>query len=449
MASAVDGQDAPGSVDQRLKRIEEELEEQKRKNAELETRLKSLQGQPAAPGGAEDDAPAAPSGAPTLAEQAEALEGRYGSRGGIYSKPFLNRLGRTAYLGGYIDLEYIDSQDSDRRFTQHRFIPYIYVDATDRLRFAAEIEFEYGGSDAPGDDGETKVEFAVMDYHFTDWINFRAGAILVPLGKFNLIHDSPINDLTDRPLVNQFVIPTTFTEAGLGFFGELPEDLKRGPLEEWEIRYEAYMVNGFDGLDRDGSAEISEARGLRDARPSLRVDNNNSISGVGRVSISPFLGTELGSSMHMGKYDEAGDNWLYIWALDLLVQPGRFAEALSSFEILAEIAGAEIERNDLARSNGVPDELWGVYGQINYHFMFDWLKHRAPVVFGPESTFTYVTRLDHVELGGNQRERITFGLNFRPIPDTVFKFDYQLNFEEWHRDEVHNDAFLFSAATYF
>ena len=44
---------------------------------------------------------------------------------------------------------------------------------------------------------------------------------------------------------------------------------------------------------------------------------------------------------------------------------------------------------------------------------------------------------------------MTFGLNFRPIEETVFKFDYQFNLEDWERDEVKNDAVLVSVASYF
>ena len=55
------------------------------------------------------------------------------------------------------------------------------LDAID-AKVAAEIEFEFGGSDAAAGDGETKVEFAILDYVFHEAFAFRAGAILVPLG---------------------------------------------------------------------------------------------------------------------------------------------------------------------------------------------------------------------------------------------------------------------------
>ena len=43
--------------------------------------------------------------------------------------------------------------------------------------------------------------------------NIRAGILLMPVGKFNLLHDSPLNDLTDRPMVPRFVIPSNLVRS--------------------------------------------------------------------------------------------------------------------------------------------------------------------------------------------------------------------------------------------
>lgn len=385
----------------------------------------------------------------SIPRTATTLEERYGTKGGIYSKPFLRRAAQSTYLGGYMDLEYRDAQKENRTFSQHRFVPFIYSDVSEQVKVAAEIEFEFGGTDSEGGGGETNVEFATVDYILSEAFGFRAGAILVPLGKFNLIHDSPVNDLTDRPLVDRFIIPTTFTEAGLGFFGSTY------PFGEAKFDYEAYLVNGFRGLVEDSSSPtgftslFNDQDGLRDGRGSLETDNNNSTAGVGRVAYSPFLGSEVGLSAHAGKYDDKGENWLVIYAVDAMLQPGRFSPALNAFELQGEFARADISRNQLARDSGVPGDMWGIYGQVSYHFMLDGLREALPSVFQEESTFTAVARIDHVDLDSEKTERVTVGLNFRPIEDTVFKFDYQFNFEDWNRGAIPNDAFVFSIATYF
>ena len=60
----------------------------------------------------------------------------------------------------------------------------------------------------------------MADFRLSEALNFRGGVILSPLGSFNLLHDSPLNDLTARPVVSRQIIPSTLSEAGMGFFGD-------------------------------------------------------------------------------------------------------------------------------------------------------------------------------------------------------------------------------------
>jgi hypothetical protein len=375
--------------------------------------------------------------------------------GGLYSKPFLRKVGST-YVGGYMDLEYRDVENEDRTFRFHRLIPFLYADVSENIKFATEIEIE---------DGEAvEIEFAFIDFEMFAELNVRAGVILAPLGKFNLVHDSPINDLTDRPLVNQYIIPTTLREPGAGFFGTFAADDEEQPMQ---LSYEAYVVSGFKGLMNDGTAAFNTNKGLKDGRVSKEVgssgtfrDNNNSLAGVGRVAFSPVLGMELGASAHIGKYDEAGDHVLRILAADVTIDGKALGEVLglpeaakrvvAPFEVLAEGAHASLQTDAFARSNGIPEVLRGYYLQLNYHLFVDWLVEASHGWLDPDSHFTLVTRLDDVNLDRHAHKRWTFGVNFRPNQyETVIKFDYQINIESGLAQEEPNDAFLMSIATYF
>lgn len=357
--------------------------------------------------------------------------------GGIYTKPFLTKLGRDTYLGGYYDFEFREEGGKNKTFNQHRLIPFIYGDVADNVKFATEIEIEYGGPQNNRDDGEIKVEFVQADLLLHEAANVRAGILLTPLGKLNAVHDSPIQDLTDRPLVDRFIIPTTLSEAGAGLFGTFY------PGETGKIDYEAYLVNGFQGLDAKGKANISKKDGLRGAKGSQKSDINNSPAFVSRLGYSPFLGIEVGGSVHTGLYDEKGDNRLTIWALDAQWQKGPF-------ELQGEYAFADISRNSFAKASGIPGDFWGFYLQANYHFMPAGLKSWAPKVFGDEdATFTAVVRYDQTDLDGAVTRRITPGFNFRPNGKTVIKFDYQFNDEGGDLTERDDNAFLISIATYF
>ncbi len=373
--------------------------------------------------------------------------------GGLYDKPFLRRFGRNTYVGGYMDLEYRDTEDTGRSFDQKRLIPFIYSDISDSVKFATEIEFEHGGTNNNQSDGEVKVEFATIDYLMSEWANLRGGIVLSPLGKLNLVHDSPIQDLSDRPLVDQFILPTTLSEVGAGFYGSFY------PTQMAKVDYEFYAVNGFTGAGNTGSAisgKVNADKGVRSARGSQKSDNNDNLSVIGRVAVSPWLGTEVGGSIHHGAYSNDGTLDLSIYALDWMFQKGPF-------ELLGEYGFAHIDRNESIHTFNagltqtsttlIPGWLQGYYVQGNYHFMPPPFKRWWPKVFQEDSTFTAVSRWEQVDLNGDEaslvgdRDRLTFGLNFRPIEDTVFKLDYQVNDGEIAADD--RDAFLASVATYF
>ena len=364
---------------------------------------------------------------------------RVGQVSGIASRPFLYRGGGAA-VGGYVDLEFARDYDANTTtFTQHRVIPFIFAEISDRLHFGTELEFEYGGPNAGAtDDGEMKVEFAAFDLNIAKGFNFRAGALLSPLGKFNLIHDSPVNDLTDRPLVDNRLIPTTLTEAGVGFWGQA------FPSTGTVLTYEAYIVNGFNNrlieYEADAPGALTASYNVRGARGSMLSDNNTAKSLVARLAFAPTLGVELGASVHAGRYGDAGSGGLTIAALDLVVTHGRW-------ELLGEVGHAGWTRDDVnerARAEAVylaatpggagfdaayaavrrVDAQRGGYAQVNFHF------GRGVLGFA-NSTFTGIVRADHLDLdtdtAGDLQQRLTLGLNWRPVEQAAIKFDYQWN----------------------
>lgn len=387
----------------------------------------------------------------------------FGSTGSgklIYAKPFLSA--PKATVGGYVDVMYnnLSRQNLDNpsrhTFGQQRMVPFIYADITDHIKFATEIEIERGGNNAPETgDGSFQIEFAQLDYLVHEAINLRAGILLMPVGKFNLLHDSPLNDLVDRPMVSRIIIPSTWFESGAGIYGTLY------PSSRSKLDYEVYAVNGMSST----AGAITDL-GVRSARGSVSRDRNDSKAIVGRVAFSPMLGIEVAGSGYHGLYRNAtattGNGYIDIFALDWTLQRGPF-------EVIGESAWTRISNNGTG-----PAGMQGYYIQGNYHFMPEFLKQWAPSHFSDASTFTAVVRWEQVDTdtdnrtrflagGGNRREleRLTLGLNFRPIEDTVFKFDWQFNTQKDARglvnagdlgtssSPINGNGFLIQAATYF
>lgn len=342
-------------------------------------------------------------------------------------------------LGGYIDMEYLDRNTEESTFRQHRLVLNIGAQATDNIRFNSEIEFEYGGPNAPNSDGEVKVEQAYIDYLVNEHINMRAGAILSPFGRYNLYHDSDLQNLTDRPIVARDVIPTTWTEAGYGFFGSFNPVF--GSFEDLELNYEAYVVNGLDTGFSD--------TGFGGARSSLKTDNNDNKAVVGRLVASPALGQEVGVSGYWGEYNGNGDAISGVGA-DTLTTFGPF-------KLINEYAYFNVEEDPTTTSD-VANWFQGAYSELSYRFWPSFLNETFLGRGFSSPTFALVGRYDWAlihddsdsTIGNNEENRYTLGLNYRPIDNFVVKFEYQINHTENETLEAGDgDGFLTSVSLGF
>jgi hypothetical protein len=406
----------------------------------------------------------------------------FGSTGSgrlVYAKPFVTS--PKAIVGGYFDIQYRSHRNgvlegygngTTNGFDQTRFVPFIYADITEHVKFAAELEIEHGIRAA--DANEISLEFAHLDYLINEPVNIRAGIVLIPIGKFNLLHDSPLNDLTDRPLVSQFVIPSTMSETGAGFYGTFY------PGRTGKLDYEFYVTTGPCGYESTGEPRVNEETGAKNSRQrkcasddGLDINNGKAVSG--RVAFSPMLGVEVAGSSYYGNQSPFSYNPLSITAIDWTLQKGPF-------EIIGEAAWAYARGNSRAIPGNTfggfapgtlltgvntfnpmaapPQRMQGFYLQGNYHFMPALLTKLSPKRFGEGSTFTAVVRYDLVNLNMDNRgeskgqlEQISFGLNYRPVEDAVFKISYQYIPKAFNPnnggERIHDGALVISAATYF
>ncbi|HWG97285.1 MAG TPA: hypothetical protein VN647_09395 [Nitrospira sp.] len=402
----------------------------------------------------------------------------------LYAKPFLTF--PKAIVGGYFDIQYRmhrnsvmetgdyndirGGQGTSSGFDSQRFVPFIYADITEHVKFASELEIEHGIRET--NDIEVSAEFAFVDYVIHESVNLRGGIILLPIGKFNLLHDSPLNDLTDRPLVSTLIIPSTISETGAGMYGTFY------PGRTGKLDYEVYVTTGPCGYTAAGAPKVTEFDGTKNSRQRKclsddGLDINNGRTVVGRVAYSPMLGVEIGGSGYYGNQSPSSYNPLSIFAVDWTLQKGPF-------ELIGEAAWAYARNNAIAiprntigfapgaRLTGIgtlnplgapPERMQGFYIQGNYHFMPSFLTNLSPKRFGEGSTFTAVIRYDRVNLNldnkaenAGELEQISFGLNYRPIQDTAFKISYQYmpkSFNPNDGQRIHDQALVISAATYF
>jgi hypothetical protein len=356
-------------------------------------------------------------------------------RGGVYDKPYQTRLlGRTA-IGGYAEAharyQRIDGVNNESGFQARRMTLFAFNPVSDFVRFAVELEFENGAE-------EIGIEFAAIDLRIHPALALRGGMILSPLGKFNLAHDSPLNEFTDRPLVATELLGVTLAEPGFGALGQFSAG--RGG----RLTYEVYATNGFsDGLIVDSEDGTRIPRGRHNFE-----DNNGSPAVVGRVAWSPRVGHEFGISAHYGAYNR--------YIVDGLRIDRRRNVTITVVDAETDVFGVRLSGEAARARIDVPEGLRGIYGSEQRGIYVEAVRDiwRGVLPTLPQSALALKTRFDYVDfdtgIAGTSITQISLGLNFRPTGDSVVKLDYVRG---RRRDAFNNAAehafVLASIATYF
>ena len=355
-------------------------------------------------------------------------------RGGMYDKPFQSRLfGRTA-IGGYAEAharwQEVEGLPEETGFLAKRFNLFTHTRVSDIVRIGAELEIEEGGR-------ELKLEFAAIDLLFHPAFALRGGMVLSPVGRFNLAHDSPMNEFTDRPIVSTEIVGVALSEPGFGAFGQFGAGGAR-------VTYEAYATNGYHaGLidDAEAGTRIPLGRGNFE-------DNNGSPAFVGRLAVSPGIDHEIGLSAHHGAYN--------VFNLEGTAIDERRDVTLAALDLETRVLGTTIAGEAVLARIDVPPGLRGVYASRQHGWYVEAVREllAGRIRTLPGSLFALKARWDYVkfdaDIPGESAGQVTVGANFRPTRDTALKLDYVRG---RGRDRFNNLAqhvfMLASVATYF
>lgn len=356
-------------------------------------------------------------------------------RGGVYDKPYQTRLLGRAAIGGYAEAharwEQTDGLTDDAGFEAKRFNLFASTRVSDVVRVGAELEFEDGAR-------AVALEYAAIDLLVHPAFNLRGGMILSPLGRFNLAHDSPLNEFTDRPLVSEQLLGVALSEPGFGALGQL------GVGRRGRVTYELYATNGFhDGLIAEAEAGTRIALGRGNFE-----DNNGSPALVGRVAFSPDVAHEVGLSAHHGAYN--------VFHLEGTAVDERRDVSILVADFETRVLGVQVSGEAARARIDVVPSLRGIYASRQHGWYVEGVRElgRGWLPTLPESAFALKARWDYVDLDADRRGRsaaqVTLGLNFRPTQESVLKLDYVRG---RGRDEFNTRAdhvfFLASLATYF
>jgi len=316
-------------------------------------------------------------------------------------------------IGGYGEVVYTNYSDSRADFAEVlRLVLYVGYRFNEMIVFNSEIEFEHGAR-------EIGIEMAYFDFIFLDQLKLRVGNMLVPVGFLNENHEPIFFFGVYRPLVDRYIIPTTWNNIGVGLYGDL------GPL-----RYKAYLIAGLDAF----GGEPLEARSwIRNGRTG-EFGPARTWAGVANVNadVGPatFGGSFYGGNAGQGFTTLAGvkiSPTVLLGEVHALVAwKGLSARAIMAWGSLSQ-AGAVSEVLGKAPDQYIGSRSWGGYVEAGYDVLTllgssmsltPFLRFEA---LNPQSA---VEGLGVLDPALNQRV-ITTGIDFKPIPQVVVKANWQ------------------------
>jgi len=329
-------------------------------------------------------------------------------------------------IGSYGEAHYnqtiTENSFSNGKVDLHRVIMYMGYKFNDRLQFFSETEFEHVK--------EVYVEQAFMNYSYNSLFNIKAGIILIPMGFVNEFHEPTLFNGVERPNVDKYIIPSTWSEMGLGL---------HGLIKRANVKYQIYAVNGFKGYD--GSAKITGA-GLRSARQKGAEALIRTPSLTGKLTFFGLNGLRLGLSGYYGSSESSMYNGLEredesavdqadstrvgiaMTALNLQYTIGKFQfTAVGNYTKLSNTQSY----NEFTGSNAA-NTIFGYYGELSFRQSIrknNTYPQVIPFLRYENYDTHYKVDANIIKNEANHREELTLGLGYQMTPGTIVKADYQ------------------------
>lgn len=324
-----------------------------------------------------------------------------------------------------------------------------------------EIEFEHGGTesaveidaDESGEyeaetekGGEVALEQFWINKSFSDGrFNVKAGELIIPVGEINQHHLPNEFFSVYRSEGEAKLLPNTWHQVGLSLWGSLPQ---------W--RYEAIFTSGLDaerfGHDcfvHYGATSPYEYKLANVYAGAARIDNY-SVKGL-RLSLSGYYGYTFRNTERKAgaSYDDChgalaiGSFGFELNRWNLIVRGDATYANLSDAERITAFCNAYPKHTQQdgspSKHSPIGSSAYSFGGEAGYDVfsIFDALRQKQKLyVFGRYEDYnTYATGNKKVAYTYDHVKRMSFGINYKPIPQIIVKAEWAKRY----LDSAYND----------
>lgn len=299
-----------------------------------------------------------------------------------------------------------------------RFVPYIGYKFNDWIIMNTEIEFEDGGARS---DGTKNYKYAIVEFSYLDFLldekyNFRVGHVLVPFGNINLNHEPTAFLTAERPLVETFIIPSTWHTNGALAFGN---------IEGFD--YYAGVITSPD------AGNFTEGRFIQQGRQGARQFTDD-ISGVARVSYKEIAGMEMGGSLYYGQTSTLAETKPGVSSSSLDLEVSMFmAEAHANYEgngwnvqALATMGSLGDDYELLSENGTIAGSVNGQYLTVGYDILHTMNTSQQLFAVGEVERLDLDADDETANPDNYKFNEYTLGLSYFPDPKVVIKAEYNM-----------------------
>ncbi|RDY60961.1 hypothetical protein [Flagellimonas nanhaiensis] len=320
-------------------------------------------------------------------------------------------------VGAYGEMLYNQPEGQNGELDVQRLVVLFGYRFDDRTQFVTEIEFEHVE--------EVFVEQAFVNYNAAPNFNVRGGLMLVPMGIINEFHEPTTFNGTERPALDNAIVPTTWRELGVGVTGR---------FNSISLGYQAYLFNGFKSTESDGEGGINGklrgSNGLRGGRQKGIQSTIDSPNLSTKLDYYGIPGLRLGFSTYFGRTQaedeieqfDGADIGITMLGLDARYAYQKFT-ARGQF-IHASLSDTDAYNNLTGSNLGSTLQGWYLEGAYN---VLPVGKRQKLFAFARYEKYD-----THADTEGGlmrneayDRTDVTTGLTYHIAPGVVVKGDYQ------------------------
>ncbi|HMQ08677.1 MAG TPA: hypothetical protein PKC30_15365 [Saprospiraceae bacterium] len=325
----------------------------------------------------------------------------------------------------------------------YRFATFFGYKITDKLIWNSELQIEYLHLYTEEQTAEFVME-AFLDYSYKDYLKARFGFYPLTIGYINN-NDEPVMFYSvNRPEVERLIVPTTWIEFGLMFYGNITKDLSYAFGLSQGLNSKSYLSGTWIRQGREIRFDIPKSISINPQLTYTGVKNFTfSISGYfgpsgqGETVLINQMNEDVNAFISLGtgyiKYEKEGFRVLGVGALGGLSDTDKIAPLTEGGQVLGKNvyaymfeAGKDIlpwfrtspvkrKRTWLYDNHELSLSLFGRYERLNTHYRMD---ERLNVFTRVESDLSIYV----------------IGFNFNTRENIVYKLNYQYVFNHYQGD---------------